>query len=47
MEEINNKAYSDELNKAEEEIQESPSKYIPVPKLKKKEEKNDEPKENA
>lgn len=35
MEEINDKAFSDELNKAEEEIQESPREYIPVPKVNK------------
>lgn len=32
MEEINNKAYEDELNKAQEEIQESPRHRIPVTK---------------
>lgn len=32
MEEINNKAYDDELNKAHEEIHESPRTKIPVPK---------------
>lgn len=41
MEDINNKAFDDELNKAEEEISESPRKKIPVPKVNKdkKEEK--------
>lgn len=36
MEEIKNKAYEDELNKPEEEIQESPRKRIAVPKIEKK-----------
>lgn len=36
MEEIGSKAHEDELNKAEEEIHETPQKLIPVPKLKKK-----------
>jgi hypothetical protein len=36
MEDINPKAYDDELNKAEEEIHEAPSKPIPVPKPRKK-----------
>lgn len=36
MEDINNKAYEDELNKAEEEIHETPRKKIPVPKVKQK-----------
>ena len=35
MEDINNKAFDDELNKAEEEISESPRKKIPVPKVNK------------
>ena len=33
MEDINNKAFDDELNKAEEEISESPRKKIAVPKI--------------
>jgi hypothetical protein len=36
MEDINEKAYQDELNKSEAEIGESPRKPIPVPKPKKK-----------
>lgn len=36
MEEIRNKAYEDELNKSEDEIQESPRKRIVVPKPEKK-----------
>jgi hypothetical protein len=37
MEDINAKAYDDELNKAEEEIHQSPRKFIPVkPKPKNK-----------
>lgn len=35
MEDIQNKAQDDELNKAEEEIQETPRKFIKVPKVKK------------
>ena len=34
MEDINRKAQDDELNKAEEEIGQSPRKYVPVPKRK-------------
>ncbi len=36
MEDINNKAYDDEFNKAEETIETSPDRYIPVPKVDKK-----------
>lgn len=36
MEDINEKAYQDELNKSEVEIGESPRKPIPVPKPKKR-----------
>ena len=36
MEEIKSKAHEDELNKAVEEIQETPRKKIPVPKPEKK-----------
>ena len=36
MEEIRSKAHEDELNKAVEEIQETPRKKIPVPKSAKK-----------
>ena len=35
MEDINKKAQDDELNKAEEEIGERPTKFIPVPNVKK------------
>lgn len=45
MEEINNKAYDDELNKAKEEIQEIPRTEILVPKyrkINKEQEKNEE-----
>ena len=34
MEDINEKAVQDELNKSEEEIQETPRQRIPVPKIK-------------
>lgn len=34
MEDINEKAVQDELNKSEEEIQETPRQRIPVPKVK-------------
>lgn len=36
MEDIKEKAESDQFNKAEEEIQKFPKKYIPVPKPTKK-----------
>lgn len=36
MEEIKSKAHEDELNKAVEEIHETPHKKIPVPKPEKK-----------
>lgn len=36
MEDVKEKTESDRFNKAEEEIQKSPKKYIPVPKLTKK-----------
>ena len=36
MEDINEKAYQDELNKSEAEIGESPRKPIPVPKSEKR-----------
>jgi len=36
MEEINEKVYNDELNKSEDSIEETPKKFIPVPKSKKK-----------
>ena len=35
MEDINEKAVQDELNKSEEEIQETPRQRIPVPRLNK------------
>ena len=35
MEDINKKANEDELNKAHEEIEKNPRKFIPVPKVKK------------
>lgn len=35
MEDINNKAYDDELNKAEDSIEEAPREKIAVPKPKK------------
>lgn len=41
MEEINNKAYDDEINKAEESIESSPRKRIHVPKPEKSEEENE------
>lgn len=34
MEDINEKAVQDELNKSEEEIQETPRQRIPVPRVK-------------
>lgn len=34
MEDINEKAVQDELNKSEEEIHETPRQRIPVPKIK-------------
>lgn len=40
MEEIRSKAHEDELNKSVEEIQETPRKRIPVPKLEKKSNKS-------
>lgn len=41
MEDINEKAVQDELNKSEEEIHETPRHRIPVPKVKQnKDEKN-------
>lgn len=36
MEDINEKAQQDELNKAEQSIESSPKKFISVPKTKKK-----------
>ena len=36
MEDINAKAHQDELNKAEQSIESSPNKFIPVPKTNKK-----------
>lgn len=36
MEDINEKAQQDELNKAEQSIESAPKKFIPVPKTKKK-----------
>ena len=36
MEDINEKAQQDELNKAEQSIESSPKKFIPVLKTKKK-----------
>lgn len=38
MEDISNKAHEDELNKAHEEIHESPREMIRVPKIKNEEE---------
>lgn len=35
MEDIQNKAIDDELNKSQESIEESPRKFIGVPKVKK------------
>ncbi len=40
MEEIKSKAHEDELNKAVEEIHETPRKKIPVPKPEKKSNKD-------
>lgn len=40
MEDIKNKAYDDELNKAHEEIHETPRKKIPVPKVDKEKSKD-------
>lgn len=37
MEDINNKAYDDELNKAQESIEQTPRKRIEVPKPQKNE----------
>lgn len=42
MEDINKKAFDDEFEKAEEEIHETPRRKIPVPKVKNKEEKENE-----
>ena len=39
MEDINEKAVQDELNKAEEEIHETPRHRIPVPKVKQNKDK--------
>lgn len=41
MEDIKNKAYDDELNKAEESIEKSPHKFIPVPKSNKQNSQED------
>lgn len=46
MEDINNKAYDDELNKAHDEIHETPRKKIPVPKVNKEESNKDKKKKN-
>ena len=42
MEDINEKAVQDELNKSEEEIQETPRKRIPVPKVKRNKNKDEQ-----
>lgn len=41
MKDINKKAYDDELNKSKDEIEESPRKFIPVPKKTDKKKKED------
>lgn len=45
MEDIESKAYDDEFNKAEESIEQSPRKFIPVPKPEKKNKSNNNSKE--
>lgn len=42
MEDIQEKAHNDELNKAEQEIGKAPRKFIPVPKVKKGKSKKNE-----
>ena len=42
MEDINEKAVQDELNKSEEEIQETPRQRIPVPMVKRNKKNKDE-----
>lgn len=42
MEDINKKALDDELNKGNEEIGNAPRKYVPVPKTKKRDKKNED-----
>lgn len=39
MEEINEKVYNDELNKSQDSIEDSPRKFIPVPKKNKKDDR--------
>lgn len=41
MEDIQKKAFDDELNKSNEEIGQAPKKFVPVPKRKKKENEQD------
>ena len=41
MEDIQKKAFDDELNKSNEEIEQAPKKFVPVPKRKKKENEQD------
>ena len=47
MEDIENKAYDDELNKAEESIEKSPCKFIPVPKSNNKQNSQEDGKEEC
>ena len=47
MEDIENKAYDDELNEAEESIEKSPRKFIPVPKLNNKQNSQEDGKEEC
>jgi hypothetical protein len=47
MKDINKKAYDDELNKSKDEIEESPRKFIPVPKKNKTDKKKKEDKDGS
>ena len=46
MEDIENKAFDDELNKSEETIEQAPRRFIPVPKPVKKNKSNNVSKDN-
>ena len=47
MEDIQKKAFDDELNKSNDEIGQTPSRFVPVPKSKKKEKENEEDSEES
>lgn len=47
MEDIQKKAFDDELNKSNEEIGQTPPRFVSVPKSKKKEKENEEDSEKS